>query len=222
MKRKQDGGFTLVELIITMALISVLSLTVANFISDWLNTSSLAKERTELLANAEQALDTINTDVRLSGSADENNRWQDANAPEAPSNELSWQSGSNILVLAKASIDKSNTIIFSDPAQYITMKDNEVYFVNDGVLYRRTLAASTDDNAAVTTCPAAEATELCPADKVVATNVTSFSITYFDANNQEVAPMNARSVQLNITLQKMHNGQPIEATYNTRMVFRNV
>jgi prepilin-type N-terminal cleavage/methylation domain-containing protein len=218
---QKSGGFTLVELLITLAVISILSLGLATFIATWLQTSSLAQARSNLLSNAETALDTINTDIQLSGSADLNNRWPDDNAPNAPTDQFSWKSDGSTLVLAKIAVDGSNNAIFSDPAKYITQKDNEIYYLSGQTLYRRTIASPDSNDAAKTTCPPAEASASCPADKTIATGVSNFSVGYYDANENSVSPSNARSIQLSITLTSTASGHTISASYNTRMVFRN-
>lgn len=221
MKRQKlnQAGFTLPELIVTMTLMTILSLMLANFVITWLAASTLAQARTELLTNAENALDAITEDIRLSGSADQVNRWPDSNGPGG--NQFGWQSSGSTLVLAKAATDSSNTIIFSDPAKYITQKDNEIYYLSNGTLYRRTIASTDTNDAATTTCPPANATSSCPADKTIATNVTNFGVAYYDADLNTVTPDNARAIQLSITMSKKVNGKPVSASYNTRMVFRN-
>jgi prepilin-type N-terminal cleavage/methylation domain-containing protein len=214
-----QAGFTLPELIISITLMMILSLMLANFIVTWMAAATLAQARTELLTNAENALDTITEDIRLSGSADQNNRWPDTNGPSG--NQFGWASSGSTLVLAKAAVDHSNTIIFSDPAQYITQKDNEIYYLNNGTLYRRTLKSTDTNDAAVTTCPPASATATCPADRTIATNVSNFSVTYYDSDLNAVTPDDARAIQLSITMSKKINGKAVSASYNTRMVFRN-
>jgi prepilin-type N-terminal cleavage/methylation domain-containing protein len=215
---QSQDGFTLIEMLVTMVVISILSLTVANFIADWLQNSSLAQKRASLLSNAEQALDTINTDIRLSGDADQTNRWAD---PNAPGGKYSWHSTSDTLVLAKAAIDKHGHIIFSDPSHYISKKDNEIYYLDGHTLYRRTLASKDTSDRATTTCPSASSSSDCPPDKTVATDVRNFAVTYYDADNHTVQPADARSIQLNITLAEQLNDKTIKASYKTRMVFRN-
>ncbi len=216
--RLKESGYTLVELLVTMIVIGILSLTLANFIVTWLQAASLSQARTDLLTTAENALDTVTNDIRLSGSADDNNRWPDT---YGPGGQFGWQSSNQVLVLAKAATDSQNSVIFSDPVKYITQKDDEIYFRSGTTLYRRTLASTDANDAAVTTCPAANATADCPADKVVATGVSSFSATYYDADEQIVTPSDARSVQLAITISKPINGKTVSASYDTRMVFRN-
>lgn len=213
------GGFTLVEMIITITLVSIVSLVLANFVAGWLQTSDLAQARTNLLTNAESALDNITDDIRLSGSADQNNRWPDPNAPGG--SDFGWQSNSSTLVLARIAITSQRDVIYSDPAQYITEKDNVVYYVSSQALYRRIIASDDPGTAAVSTCPPASATPSCPADTLVARDVTAFAITYYDADNQVVTAADAQAVQLAITLSYSKGGETVTADYTTRMVFRN-
>lgn len=197
----------------------ILSLMLANFIVTWMASATLAQARADLLANAQGALDTVTEDIRLSGSADQNNRWPDANGPGGQ--QFGWQSNGSTLVLAKVAVDSGNNIIFSDPAQYITQKYNEIYYLSSGTLYRRTISSTHVNDASTTTCPAANATSSCPADKVVAKNVTNFGVTYYDSDLNSVTAANARAIQLSITMSKKINGKDVSASYNTRMVFRN-
>jgi prepilin-type N-terminal cleavage/methylation domain-containing protein len=216
--RQDQRGFTLTEMLITITLVSLLSLTMANFIANWLQASSLAQARTTLLSNAQDALDNISNDIRLSGSADLNNRWPDDNAP---GNQFGWQSNGSTLVLARIATNSQKDVIFSDPAQYITEKDNVVYYLSGQKLYRRIIASDDPDTAATTTCPPASATASCPADSKVAEDVTAYSVTYYDANDQVVAPDEAQAVQLAITVSQTKGGEQVDASYTTRMVFRN-
>jgi prepilin-type N-terminal cleavage/methylation domain-containing protein len=211
-------GFTLVELLITISLVGIISLVMADFVAGWLQTSSLAQSRTLLLSNAQDALDNISNDIRLSGSADLNNRWPDANAP---GNQFGWQSNGSTLVLARIATTAQKDAIFSDPAQYITEKDNVVYYVSNKKLYRRIIAADDPNTAAVTTCPPASPTPSCPADSKIAEDVTAFSVSYYDADDQIVTPDSAQAIQLAITLSAVKGGEETTATYTTRMVFRN-
>ena len=214
--KNSHSGFTLIELLIVMLVMGVLSLMLANFIASWLQASGLEQARANLLSNAENALGTVTNDIMLSGSVDQTNRWPDANAPAN-----GWQSNSQTLILAKVATDSSGNPIFLDTSNYITQKDDEIYFLNGTTLYRRTLKSDSTNDAAVTTCPQSDATSTCPPDTVIATGVTNWSVGYYDANNDSVTPANARSIQLSITLTEPYGGQSVSASYSTRMVFRN-
>lgn len=218
---RSESGMTIVELTVAMVISGLVVAAVLGFMTSNISTSAVETARADLLSEAHIGLDRTANDIRLSTSADDNNRWQDNHAPGAPSDTFSWQSDSDTLILATSAEDTSGNILFEDALDYITVKNNIIYFVDDGVLYKRVLAASVTGNKAKTTCPAAAASTSCPADTVVLQNVTSFSVKYFNGQNQEVAPTDARSIELNVKLSKTRFGRPITADYTTRMVFRN-
>lgn len=220
-KKLTQSGMTLVELNVALVITTMLVAVIVSFALDKLRQSSLQMTQDSLLTTAETGLNVVANDVRLSTLAETNNRWQDQNAPSAPSNLLSWASGSTTLVLATAAQNSSRTVLFDDAHNYVSSKNNVIYFVKSGTLYKRILAAPVTGNAAKTTCPAASATSSCPADRTILTNVTSFSVQYYDGDNQIVAPANARSVQLSVTLSKPQYGETPSVSYTTRMVFRN-
>ncbi len=221
-KRRElkENGFTLVEMLVTMIIMGVLAIGIANFIVTWLASASLSDTKANLLSNAELALDNMSQDIRLSGEVDTNNRWADSNGPGG--DQFGWTSGSSTLVLAKIAVDKSNNVIYTDTAKYISQKDNEIYYLSGTTLYRRTLKSDSSNDAAVTTCPLASATTSCPADTAIATNVSSWSASYYDDTGTVTAtPNDARSVQIALTLSTKVNSQTISESYTTRMVFRN-
>jgi len=216
--RTGQKGFTLVEMLVSLSVLSILSLTIANFIADWLQTANLSQVRATLLSNAQDAIDNVSGDIRLSGSADATNRWPDVNAP---GNQFGWSSIASTLVLGRIATTSSNDVIYTDGAKYISQKDNVVYYVSNKKLYQRIIAADDPNTSATTTCPPASASASCPADRKIAQDVTNFTVTYYDANDVVVQPDNARAVQLSITLTETQGGQDVSATYTTRMVFRN-
>jgi len=202
-----------------MILIGILSLTIANFIADWLQTANLAQVRSTLLSNAQDALDNVSNDIRLSGSADQTNRWPGANGPGG--NQFGWSSNASTLVLARIATSSSNDVIYSDASKYVSQKDNVVYYVSNKKLYQRIIAADDPNTSATTTCPPGSGTASCPEDRKIAQDVTNFSITYYNADDQVVQSDEARAVQLSITLTETQGGQKVSATYATRMDFRN-
>jgi len=218
--KRHQNGFTLVELLLVMIIMGIVGLALTNFISTWLQTASISEARADLLNSAEIALDDVNNDIMLSGGVDQTNRWPDPNGPGG--NEYGWQSGDQTLILAKVATDSSGNPIFLDSSDYITQKDDVIYFLNGTTLYRRILASDSTNDSAITTCPASDATASCPPDTVIATDVTNWSVSYYNAENQIVTPADARSVQLSITLSEPYGNANISASYTTRMVFRNV
>ena len=219
--RATDAGFTIVELLVALTVTGLVIGIMMNFMLNNLVQSSVQSAHANLLRESQQTLDLVANDIQLSANADQNNRWPDANAPSAPLNTFSWASNSTTLVLATAATTSSKTIIFSDPLKYITQKNNIIYFVQNKTLYKRTVAASVAGNGAKTSCPKSIATSLCPADKELVHDVSSFSVNYLDGDNQSVTPSNARSIELTLKLSAKTYRQVISETYTTRMVFRN-
>lgn len=213
-----NKGFTLVETMVTLTVVGILLTVIANFSITTLSQSSAESARADLLSESQITLDRIINDIRLSSAADQNNRWADANNANGS---LAWESNGNTIVLATAVVDSANEIIFADPAQYISEKNNVIYFVSGGVLYKRVLASPVAGNAAQTTCPSATASASCPSDRALLRNVTGFSIKYLNGDEIEVVPPNARSIELTIQTAVSKFKQDITSNYTTRAVFRN-
>lgn len=220
-KRTDQKGMSLVELMVSLVLVTALASVIVGFAIDKIRQNTQLSIKYNLLSEAETGLNTVANDIRLSARADDANRWQDNNAPLAPTNKLSWLSDGTRIVLATAAQDASSNIIFDDVHNYVTAKDNHIYYVNNKKLYRRILAAPNSGNKAKTTCPPALATSSCPGDKIIMNNVSSFTVKYYDGANQVVTPSSARSIELGVTLSVVRYSQTISATYTTRMVFRN-
>lgn len=221
LKDSNSDGFTIVELTIAVTVTSLLLMLIMNFMADGLYSYAMVTARRDLLAEAQRSLDLVADETRSSANADLNNRWQDTNGPGAPNNLYGWTSNSSTLILATAAENSAKDVIFADPAQYITEKNNNIYFVTNGTLYKRTLAAPVAGNTAKTTCPSNLATTSCPADKALISNISSFQVKYIDGDGDEVTPTNARSVEMIINLSKLQYKKTITADYKTRMVFRN-
>lgn len=219
-KHPSQLGFTITELLVAIIVGTILSGAIMGFMTDELKQSTVSLAKAGLLHDAQVGLDIANNDIRLSSNADDNNRWQDNYAPVAGS-PYSWQSNSTTLILATAAVDTSGNIIWQDQNDYIPYKNNIIYFLQNGTLYKRILAAGVANNSATTSCPAAYVTASCPADRIMLQNVSSFSVAYHDGNGANVTPSSARSVVLSVTLSKTEYNQALTATYTAQMVFRN-
>jgi prepilin-type N-terminal cleavage/methylation domain-containing protein len=221
MIKNNQSGFTLVELITSITIIAILTGIVLTFGVNGLSSYNYSYNRGLLLDDAHLGIINISETVLHSAPADNNNRVEDPNGPGAPGNLFGWESDDDTLILATVAEDDDGNILFQDESQYISHKNNIIYYLNNGNLMRRVLAADIPDNSAVTTCPEAAATADCPEDTVIVENVESFEVKYFDSQNIEVNPNDSRSIGLNIGLAKNAGGRDIRAEYATRTVFRN-
>lgn len=220
--RTSQRGFTLVELMVAITITSILLIGILTFLTTTMVNNSVRNARADLLREAQLTLDVLTKDIRLSANVDASNRIEDTHSPNAEStNGRGWESSGNVLILATAAEDGDRNIIFQDATHYITEKNNVVYFVENGGLYKRSLAADIDGNRMNTSCPESEASETCRADIRLVQGATGFSVRYFDSQDAEVDPAQARSVEVTLTLQRIKFGREVNAEYTTRTVFRN-
>lgn len=211
-------GMTLVEVTVATAVAGLLIILIMTFTVNSFAQISIDSARSDLLREAQISLDTLTQDARLSSNAYTTNSVLDNNVPGGASE---WTAGGSVLILATAAQDQDRNILFDDALHYTSYKNNRIYFVDNGTLYRRTLAVGAEGNAAKTTCPANQTTGGCPGDSVLARNVSGFTVRYFDGNGDQVAPNEARSVEVTLELSKRKYSQEVNAKYTTRTVFRN-
>ncbi|HWB39464.1 MAG TPA: type II secretion system protein [Candidatus Saccharimonadales bacterium] len=222
-KQLSQTGFTLVELLVATAVGGLIIVLVMNFTADYIKNMAIQEARDSLLSDAQIGLDSINQVIRLSANATDINLWPDLNGPGAPLNLYGWSSSSSKLVLATAALDHNSNIIFSDPLDYTSAKNNDIYFVSNHTLYRRILADPVAiGNTATTSCPSSKSNSLCPPDSVLMNNVSSFTVSYYDDSGIVTSdPTEARAVQVNVTLSETKYDVPISVSYSARTVFRN-
>ena len=216
---KHGRGFTLVEVLVALAVTTLLVIVFTDYLMNNTIQSVRAADRASILAQTEQSLNQVTKAIRISANADSTNRWPDPNGPGG--NQYGWQSNSSTLILATAATDTSGNIIFSDPEDYITVKNNLIFFVSNGTLYERILAAPVSNNSVQTTCPASDANSSCPPDKPLLNNVSSFTINYYNGQNQAVTPSSARAIQLKVVVSANAYGKTVSVNYTTWMVFPN-
>lgn len=219
MRKLAADGFTLVDALISVVVSTLVIIVLTTYVLNNVQQSAVATTRDSLTKEIQTSLDRMAIDVRLSANADLNNRWPDENAPGG--SQFGWQSDGSTLVLATAAQDDDGGILFSDPHNYITEKNNIVYFVQDSTLYKRIVADPVSGNKDRTTCPAALAGPSCPEDRELLHDVTLFDVTYLDGQNQEVPPTDARSIEVHVRVGKTAFKKAVNADYTTRMVFRN-
>jgi prepilin-type N-terminal cleavage/methylation domain-containing protein len=221
MSHRSQAGFTMVEVLVAVSVTTIMMLVITNYMMRNIQTSTMETVRATILREVQSTLDFVAADTRLSANADANNRNADVNSPSGATNPYSWASSASTLVLATAATTANHDIIFSDPANYVTTKNNIVYFVSGGTLYKRILAANVANNGTKTTCPATKITASCPGDKELLHNVKAFTVTYLDGSNNSVTPTDARSIEISLTASFTQYKQTQSASYTTRMVFRN-
>lgn len=96
--------------------------------------------------------------------------------------------------------------------------ENTIYFASGTNLYKRILSAPSSLAICGTpyqkqTCPAANVTNSCPADRILTDKLGSFSITYYDTgNNVTATPEIAEKVKVDLQLHDKAFAEDIYAT----------
>lgn len=214
-----NRGVTLIELVVSTAVLSLLIILTMTFLVNKYVENAVTNARSDLQLQTQLTLDLLNRDLKYAANVDEENRWADENAPSSPTDNFSWESDADTLILATPAVDDDNNVLYEDPNAYVSYKDNFIYFLEEGKLFRRTIAAETANNANTTTCP--DGVSGCPADSELAHIIDEFSLAYYDSNDQVVTAASARSVEITLRVHRSIFGRDVEIEQSIRTVMRN-
>lgn len=259
MTRRQNG-FTLVELMVTMAVGAVLVVAAVGMYLTVLGQSPVIKTRNTLSTNLQNTLNRINDDVRRSSNVTLYNLTPDPNAPNAKTgyenvpgpttdtnDQYYWRMGENRLLLNQTPVANDGNPIY-DSAEYAAGKKNTIiYYVRDGALYRRVIAANYGTNSVATAgCPTRTLTGGCiESDIMLVDNLKAslgagaFKVVYYDRNGNPISytakdssgndtpdyggfPL-TRAIGVTIELEsgKISGNQTVSVANNMRMQFRS-
>jgi type II secretory pathway pseudopilin PulG len=194
---RSESGFTLTELLIVIILTTLLTMIIMVFTFDLWRTAATQEASADTLVTRFNASDTLREEVGTSSGLIIQNSIQDTNAlvpdPSIPGN-LYWRpihaipgtvpvgsSGSYtpLIYFRRYSFDSSNQYIMNGSQPY---EDEYILYLNASTkaLMQRSLAnPSASGDKLKTTCPPSLATNICPADKTIAANISSVSTRYF-------------------------------------------
>lgn len=193
----EETGFTISELLIVIILTSLLTLIIMLFAFDLWRGSATQEAQIDTLLTRFNASDTLREQIGTSSGLIIQNGIADANAlapdPAQPGGNY-WLAlhavpgttavGANgaytpLLYFKRYSLNTSNQYIMNGTQPY---EDEYVLYLNanNKSLMQRTLVnPSAAGDKLKTTCPPAAATSSCPADKVIASDLSSVATRYF-------------------------------------------
>lgn len=201
---RNEGGYTLPELIIVVTLITFLSTLIFGFsINYWaygykletdlttldtrLNVGDFLRENVGtstglIIQNSIPDSHVLNADPNYSPA----NYWLAIHA--IPGNKPVGNSGSYtpVFYYERPSLNLTNNYIMNGTQPY---NDEYILYLDGSTksLMLRTLAnPSATGNRAITSCPPSLATASCPADKTLATNVSSVDVRYFSRTGNTI------------------------------------
>ena len=223
-RNKQQGGFTLPEVIVTLFIVAILSAALMTIYFIFFNQSVRNSFHARLAVESQSILRLIVEELRVSSGV---------RATSMPDSHVlggasTWStSNSNlVLIIATPAVDSSNNILFNTSAGAPYMNEM-VYFASNGSLYRRQLADSNAiGNKYKTSCPAAYATSTCPQDALLTNHFKSLSFTFYDQDNVVISQSTgditkARSIELTIEMEHKTFGETVRYTNKIRMTMRN-
>ena len=217
--KQSQSGFTLVELTISITIMAILSVGFMAAFTNFLVTSQRTNTRVEMTSDSQNLLRVMVEELRYGAGVRQTNSITDPNSPSG-----GWNTGNTnfVIITAVPALDSSNDYI-TDPDTGEPYMNEYVYYKDGTTLYKRTLAnPAATGNMSVTSCPASLATASCPADRELAGNVGSMTFTLYDQdNNTTLSALDARSVQIDLTLSKDTFGQAISYDNSIRITLRN-
>lgn len=225
--RSSQAGFSLLELLIAMAVSSILLLVGGTFVGQGTININADLNKTLVQTDTQTAVNSIARVIKSARSVQAQNTQPDPNSPGGAGNHYGWSgvAGTNAtLILAVPSRDSSGNLLYIDALHTNLYTDDVIYYFDATTkkLFKRTIANAVAGNAARTTCPPALASTSCPADSVVVQDVANLATTYYDADNVEVAtPSGTESVGYTLTETKVVGNKSYVGTYSTVASMRN-
>lgn len=217
--RRNNDGFTLVELNLSIVLMGILMVSLLAVFTNFFVIITRTNAMVDMTVDSQSLLRSVVEELRYGAGVRQTNTITDANAPVG-----GWNTGNSnfVIVIAVPAVDSNrNYIINTDTGSpYL---NEMVYFKQGNMLYKRTLAhPDAAGNSVLTSCPAASATATCPADKALINSLDTMVFTLYDQDNAVITdPLLARSVKINLGLERDTFGQPLTYDNSIRITLRN-
>jgi len=193
---KRESGFTITELLIVIIMTSLFTLVIMVFMFDLWRTSASDEANIDTLQTRFNASDTLREEIGTSSGLIIQNSLADANVqvpdPSTPggywlpihavpgtTNIGASGTYTPLIYFRRYSLNGSNQYIMNGNQPY---EDEYVLYLNGSSksLMQRTLAnPSAGGDKVKTSCPPSIATATCPADKVIAADISSVATRYF-------------------------------------------
>lgn len=218
-RRLSQKGFTLAELVISISIIGIISVSILTITTNYFATMTRNNTLIEMTVSAQNLLRATVEQIRYGAGVRQTSTITDTNAPPG-----GWTTSNSafVIVIAVPALDANRNYIV-DPDTGYPYNNELVYFKQGTTLYRRALAhPDATGNALKTSCPAANASTTCPADIELLENMNDMVFTLYDQdNNITTDPLLARSVSISLNMYKDSFGAPLTLDLNTRTTLRN-
>ena len=216
---RRQAGFTLVELIVSISVFAIIGVTFLGLTSNYFVVITRNNELAEMTVNSQNLLRTTVENIRFGDGIRQTNQISDPNAPAGGWN---TSNSSFVIVIAVPALNSSHDYI-TDPDTGSPYMNELVYYKDGTNLMERKLAnPGATGNTLMTTCPADKASQSCPADTQLADYVSSMTFVMYDQDAAITSdPTLARSIQINLTMERNAPGEPLDLNTSTRVTLRN-
>jgi len=200
--RLNQSGFTLPELISVMAVSAIFAGLIMYFGFSYWRYSSLLEADLDTFVSRLNAQDVVRELIGTTSGLIIQNSIPDSHAMNSdpvagsnywikihavPGNTPIGSSGTTpLLYFRRISINTSNAVVMNGTQPF---EDEYVLYLNatDKQMYLRTLAnPSVANNKIKTSCPPAQASTSCPADRIILSNINSIDTTYYSRSGNTI------------------------------------
>lgn len=217
--KTNQQGFTLVEMVVVLTVLAIIGVAFFGLAANFFVTIMRNQELSDMTLTSQNLLRDTVENIRFGNGVEQSNQIYDPNAPSG-----GWNTSESnfVIILPVPAVDSSKNYII-DPATSNPYMNELVYYKSGSTLYERVLAnPNASGNTLVTTCPPSIATTSCPADHLLANYLNTMTFTMYDQNaNITSDPANARSIGINLNMQRNAPGNPINLTTTMRVTLRN-
>ncbi len=217
MKKLYSQGFTITELIVVTAVSGLMTIVLVTFIGSWLGQYAISSVRNSVTTDLQTALTKVNDDVRNSSGLIPVNQVADPNGP----NGGYWTSSSTQLVLAQVPRNAAGIALNISGGVANGAYDSTVYYLSNGTLYRRIVAAGIATELATTTSCTPQAGGGCPTDIKIVTGVQSLNFIWLDKTGAVTTiPAIAAAITTDARLSRTQSGQNVSVQNKLTMTPR--
>lgn len=239
-KRKQRSlqqtGFTLVEVLIMSPVVFITVVIITGYLFNQYGQLTQQGSSINLQVEAQNITFSMQDDIFFAKNFSDksNNNLTD---PYQPNGGWSYNSSPPTLIINTPAITAShrdpnrqpvyiNTLGCSPQStleQNDELYNNIIYFVSGSYLYKRILTAPSGmatcgNSHQRQTCPSANASQACPADRILTDKLSSMTLTYYDTNNNTVSsPLQAEKVKVAVNLKDRAYAEDITASSSITM-----
>lgn len=224
--RLGQGGFSLLELLVSISITAILLLVGGNFVVDGTLSANVDYNRTVVQSNTKTAVDIVARTIRSARSVEAQNAQPDPNPP-VTGNPYSWSGTAGVdatLILAIPARDAAGNLLYIDGLHNNLYTNDVIFYLDPSTrrLYKRTIANAVAGNAAKTTCPPSLATPTCAPDAVVVEDIASLTTGYLDDTNVAVTiPSGTEAVSYKVKESRVIGSRTYSSSYSTITALRN-